>query len=940
MMKHPHRLTIRARLILSFVAVAFLILSTGAVALWQFRTIRVQLDRLNQVDLQSVTVLRVHLDVLTFRDRLQTLAATRSSDRVISEADSMRASALADIEKARQALQPDLSSPRQSTVVLDSLSTISDALNAQTEAIKKLAEAGDWDALQLRLDRQVRDIALNTGGLTESINQDVAAERDSMRQEISQVIRNGVLTVVFTGLAIVGLAAMLGFSLTRSIVLPLARLATASGALARGDFTHHIEVHGRDELSALARVFNDTAVQLRDLYTAVHRSEAWFRSLIENATDLITVIDSDGRILYESPSALRDLRHIPEGKDRRHVSEFVHPEDLPSLLNLAVGSGTNPVRSTLEVRFHLANGDWGIFESSVRNLLRDSAVNGIVMNSREITARLLAEQEIRKLNADLERRVVERTAELETAKSGAESANRLKSEFLANMSHEIRTPMNGILGMTELALDTEITFEQREYLTTVKASADALLDILNDILDFSKIEAGRLDLDPIPFNLRKHMLQTTKPLALRAHQKGLELICDIRPDVPDELIADPSRLRQILVNLIGNAIKFTERGEISLTIANERRSQDQVTLHMSVRDTGIGIPPEKQKLVFEAFAQADGSTARRFGGTGLGLTISSRLVNLMGGRIWLESEAGKGSCFHLEIQAGVGRTVAVVRAEESRLVGLHVLVIDDNITNLRILEGMAEHWGMKPLIASSGAEALTRFRSGNFKDHPIELLLIDANMPAMDGFDVVEAIRSLAHPDPPAIMMLTSSGQRGDAARCRELGIAAYLVKPIMQSQLLEAILTVLGARSKSSQPQPLVTRHSLTESQKSLSILLAEDNAINQRLASRLIEKRGHTVIVASNGLEVLSALEKQSFDVIIMDVSMPDMDGLEATAAIRAKEKLSGGHIPIIAVTAHAMSGDRDRFLAAGMDGYVSKPIQTKELFDAIDEVLHVSA
>jgi PAS domain S-box-containing protein len=936
----PSRLTIRTRLVLSFVAIAFLIMFVGAVALWQLNTIRTYSERLYQVDLQSVTVLRVHLDVLTLRDRMETLAATRSSELVVSEAKSMRATALADVEKARQALQPDFSDPRQSGVVLDSLSTITDALNSQTDAIQNLAEAGDWEALQLRLDRQVKEIGETTGSLTESIDQDVTAERARMRREITRVIRNGVLIVVFTGLSIIALAGMLGYSLTQRIALPLARLARASEALARGDFEHHIEVRGRDELSALGRVFNETAHQLRDLYAAVHRSEAWFRSLIENATDLITVIDGDGAVLYESPSALRVLGHKSQSTERRHVSEFVHPDDLHQLLQVTAETGVKSVVSTLELRFRLGNGEYGVFESSLRNLLGDSAVNGIVMNSRDITARLLAEQEIRKLNADLERRVAERTAELQSAKSAAELANRLKSEFLANMSHEIRTPMNGILGMTELALDTEITIEQREYLTTVKASADALLDILNDILDFSKIEAGRLDLDLIPFNLRKHMMQTTKPLALRAHQKGLELNCDIHPDVPDELIADPTRLRQIIVNLIGNAIKFTERGEITLTISAESLSPDHVTLHITVRDTGIGIPLDKQKLVFEAFAQADGSTARKFGGTGLGLTISSRLVNLMGGRIWLESEPGKGSCFHLVIQAAVGRAVAVERAEESRLLGLRVMVIDDNLTNLRILEGMVERWGMEPFIASSGAEALARFRSGSLKDHPIELLLIDANMPVMDGFDVVESIRSLANPDPPAIMMLTSSGQRGDAARCRELGIAAYLVKPIMQSQLLHAILTVLGAKSSARQPQSLVTRHSLSESQKSLSVLLAEDNAINQRLASRLIEKRGHVVMIASNGLQVLSALEKRAFDVIIMDVSMPEMDGLEATAAIRAKEKVSGGHIPIIAVTAHAMSGDRERFLAAGMDGYVSKPIQTKELFEVIDEVLHVSA
>ena len=932
-------MTIRARIALSFVAVAALILVAGAVALWQFKSIETHSERLYQVDLQSVAVLRVHLGVVTYRDRLEILTATRSSERVKTEAETMRRSVLADAEKVRQVLQSDFADPRQRDEIRDALTTITDAINSQTDAIQKLAEAGDWDALQLRLDRQVQEISETTGALTESIDQDVTAERDRMRQEIARVVNLGVLTVVLTVMIIVGMAGLLGYSLNRRIASPLARLVTASAALARGEFEQRVEIEGRDEIAELATVFNDTAFQLRDLYEAVHRSEAWFRSLIENAGDLITVVDADGSILYESPSATRVLGTKLEGSERGHVRDFVDSEGVERLMASATQTGGDSIPSSLELHFLRADGRWGIFETSMRNLLRDPAVNGIVMNSRDITARRLAEEQIKKLNNELEQRVAERTAQLEAAKSAAETANRLKSEFLANMSHEIRTPMNGILGMTELALDTELTQEQAEYLATVKASADNLLDILNDILDFSKIEAGRLDLDPILFNVRKHMAQTTKPLALRAHQKGLELNCEVHGEVPEEIVADPTRLRQIVVNLIGNAIKFTERGEIDLEVGVERRREARVALHVSVRDTGIGIPKEKQKLVFEAFAQADGSTARKFGGTGLGLTISTRLVQMMGGRMWLESEPGKGSCFHLIVDVGIGEAIATPRAEERRLAGLSVLVIDDNLTNLRVLQAMLERWGMKPLLVSSGAEALAQLRAAA-GSRRFELLLIDANMPGMDGFAVVEEIRNLAKPNTPAIMMLTSAGQRGDAVRCRELGISAYLVKPILQFQLLDAILTVLGAQSQAGPQKQLVTRHMLSETQKTLDVLLAEDNPINQKLASRLIEKRGHHVVVASNGFEVLAALEKRSFDVIIMDVSMPEMDGVEAATAIREKEKITGAHIPIVAVTAHAMTGDRERFLAAGMDGYVSKPIEAKQLFDVIEEVLHVSA
>jgi two-component system sensor histidine kinase/response regulator len=768
--------------------------------------------------------------------------------------------------------------------------------------------------------------------------------------KIREYIKIATLVLVVAVL----LTYLLSARLLRLATEPIIQLADIARRVSvQQDYSLRARRTGDDEIGILALSFNDmlNGIQQRDgaLQTAKdelevrvqERTEALqkeinermrveealskerqvLRALIDNVPDFMYVKDKESRFIVANAMLARSMG-VTSTEELLGKTDFdFYPRELAD-------SYYQDERNLIRTKQPLFNREEESKDASGNKIwllttkvpLFNSAggVTGLAGVGRDITARKKAE------------------FEWQRAKEAAEIASRAKSEFLANMSHEIRTPLNGVIGMTDLALDTTLTPEQREYLETVKLSADSLLTVINDILDFSKVEAGKLELELRDFNLRDCLETTLKTLANRADEKGLELLCEIAPGIPEVVCGDSTRLRQIILNLVGNAIKFTHAGEVALKVEVESSEGDITSVHFVVADTGIGIPPEKQRTIFDPFSQGDTSTTRKYGGTGLGLTISARFVALMGGRIWVHSEPGRGSQFHFAIplKTSQKKIEIGIPARPELLVGVKVLIVDDNKTNRCILQGMLSRWDMKATVVEGGALAMSALQEARDSGAPFRLVLTDMHMPNMDGFALITRIRQEPGLSAATIVMLTSAGHRGDAERCKQLGVAAYLLKPIRQCELREAIARVLDTREQNAEV-PLITRFNLQDARDPadvLSILVAEDNLVNQRLVVRLLEKRGHRVTVAANGQEALDALTKDSFDVVFMDVQMPEMDGLTATSILRERERGGERRQTVIALTAHAMKGDQDRCLAAGMDGYLTKPIRTQEL----DEVL----
>jgi len=823
---------------------------------------------------------------------------------------------------------------------------------AKLMTLQKSDDSDDYPSDE-EIGRYAVQMATMEKGLLSKLNQIGIIGARQVALSLSDTARDAQeqwLKAFVTG--VMGLALLMFFLivLIRRIVSPIKSLSDAAARVAEGDFEHRIEgtAPARDEVGELVLSFNNMTEGL--IRTTV--SKRYVDNIISSMIDSLVIVGEDGNIKKVNEATLRLLGYETGDLEGKPFSLIMFEDrDGCETVDQLIQTGTV---SNMERTYVAKDG------TSIPMLLSGSVMRtdegefeGVVCVAQDITERKRAEEELHrakeaaeKANTKLRetnRNLEEATVYAKEMAAQAESANAAKSEFLAMMSHEIRTPLNGILGFSQLLLeDKSLNTEQRDFVTTIYSSGTALLGVINDILDFSKIEAGKMELECIDFDLLSVVEGIGDVLGQKAAEKGLELTCFVDPQAPTRLRGDPGRLRQMLLNLAGNAVKFTSRGEVTVEARLVKETPEGATMRFEVRDTGIGIPKDRQALIFDRFTQVDGSTTRKYGGTGLGLAIVKRFVEMMGGSIGLESEEGKGSNFYFTLDYSVQDTPAFEMPVPGavNVEGLPVLIVDDNPTSRRLLSEMVTGWGMAPSLADSGDSALEIMQKAKQEGKEFELAIIDARMPEMDGFSLVEELNRREDLYQPTVIMLTSAGKVGDGARCRELGVSGYLMKPAKKSDLWDAIMIALGNPPNEGKQRELITQHSLRENRRSLRVLVAEDSPVNLKLIVRLLEKRGHMVESAGDGRHVLRSLERKPFDLILMDIQMPDMDGLEATAAIRERETATAEHIPIVAMTAHAMKGDRERCLDAGMDAYVSKPVRAGELFETIERVMPASA
>jgi PAS domain S-box-containing protein len=907
---------------------------------------------LNQVEFLT---LQQHAEVLhlteSFKEvsRLFEEAALTGDTAALEDARKTKEQFLLHAEKLVR-MMPESESPELRRI-FDDFITYYNA--AHQHAYLLMREYSEVHTVEPRQDADVADrarvvAAMKTKLLTD-LNYLVVVRARDVAQSLSGAARQAQAQWLKALIISVGaMLALLGFLtvVMGRIVAPIRSLSSFASRVAKGDFEQKLEAppSARDEVDDLVISFNEMTEGL--INTTV--SKGFVENIIRSMNDTLIIVAKDGTIRKVNQAAQKLLGY--------EEAELVGQQ-----FGLLVGSttGDNSMTEMLIKDEHVSDMEKVycakhgtrvpmLFSSSVMRD-EDGKFEGLVCVAQDITRRKRAELETQRAKETAERanlKLRESNKQLEEANifardmaAKAKSASKAKSEFLAMMSHEIRTPLNGILGFSQLLVDDPaLRNEHKDFATTIYSSGTALLGLINDILDFSKIEAGKMEIESIDFDLLSVVEGIGDVLGQKASEKGIELTCFVDPEVPTRLRGDPGRLRQMLINLAGNALKFTERGDVTVRARLVSETSNTGTICFEVKDTGIGIPDDQKAVIFDRFTQVDGSTTRKYGGTGLGLAIVKRFVHMMGGEIGVDSEVDKGSTFHFTIEFPVQRVPACPVSEQGHieLTGLPVLIADDNATSRSLLRALTIDWGMVPTVKSSGDAALEALDQAKGAGHAFALAIIDARMPEMDGFGLVERIKKRTDLPQLKTIMLTSAGRVGDGARCRELGISGYLVKPVKKSDLWEAIMLVLGRTPSDGKPADLITQHSLRETRRSLKILVVEDSPVNLKLVVRLLEKRGHTTVSAANGKEALEVYDADTFDLILMDIQMPGMDGFEATSAIREKERATGTHIPIVAMTAHAMKGDRERCLEAGMDRYVSKPIRAGEMIETIESTV----